>query len=235
MADGNCKVKDCERTGRMQRGMCNMHYLRFKRYGDVNFVKMMKTPKGTRCNVEGCESLAVRKLMCNKHHRRVEAHGDPHYRVNATYGEPYQRVLEYLRNLPSTDECAEWPFQRCPLGYGKLRATGHDVISTQAHRYIFSKIHGEPEDKSLHCAHKCGNRACVNPRHLRWATVIENAHDRRIHGTSGHKLDKRKARKIYQATGPYKDIAERYDVSQPTVSEIKNGRTWSWATGHIRA
>lgn len=232
MAEGNCSVNGCDSVGKVTRGMCNKHYLRFKRYGDVNFVKMHKTPKGTKCKVEGCESLAVRKLMCTKHMRRVEAHGDPHFRKNATYGEPYKWVQEFLKDIPVTDDCIEWPWQRCRLGYGKLKATGHSVACAQAHRYILGKVQGDPVDPDMHCAHSCGNRGCVNPRHLRWATVAENMNDKRGHGTTGQKLTKETAVEIYQSTDSYKDLAAKYGISQPTISEIKNGRTWGWATEH---
>ena len=36
----------------------------------------------------------------------------------------------------------------------------------------------------FHAAHSCNNPPCLNYRHLRWATVVENQHDKIAHGTA---------------------------------------------------
>ena len=39
---------------------------------------------------------------------------------------------------------------------------------------------------------------------------------------------------IYASVGPYRPIAERFDVSENIVESIKNGRTYRDITGHVR-
>lgn len=53
-----------------------------------------------------------------------------------------------------------------------------------AHRLMCVFVNGDcPPDKN-EAAHSCGNRKCVNPAHLRWATYEENGADKIIHGTN---------------------------------------------------
>lgn len=55
-------------------------------------------------------------------------------------------------------------------GYGCLTVNGRWF---RAHRFLWERINGPiPQDKVI--AHTCDNRRCVNPSHLRLATVSEN-------------------------------------------------------------
>jgi molybdopterin converting factor small subunit len=45
------------------------------------------------------------------------------------------------------------------------------------------------------------------------------------------KLDETKAMEIFRDPRSQKEIMEDYNVSQTTVSDIKNGRSWTWLTG----
>ena len=52
----------------------------------------------------------------------------------------------------------------------------------EAHRYVCQLAHGAPNDTGLQAAHICGERLCINPRYLYWATPMQNAVDRDRHG-----------------------------------------------------
>ncbi|WP_425339241.1 hypothetical protein [Methylorubrum extorquens] len=53
-------------------------------------------------------------------------------------------------------------------------------------------VHGPAPSEKHQVAHSCGkgHTGCVSPKHLRWATPLENANDKRLHGTmlTGFKL-----------------------------------------------
>ena len=133
-----------------------------------------------------------------------------------------------------TDRCILWPFGRFTTGYGTIQFEG---VHTHASAAVCVITHGECPPHKHDAAHKCGVKLCVNPRHLYWATQMENSHDRWAHGTiakgegnGSHKLTEVEVLAIYTAPGFRKDIAPKYGVSARTVGQIKNGETWGWLT-----
>ena len=76
------------------------------------------------------------------------------------------------------DSCWEWEGMRLPKGYGKFSLRGGYV---GAHRVSYQLAYGDlREDSSvdLEIDHLCRNPPCVNPRHLRQVTGIENQNNR---------------------------------------------------------
>lgn len=57
------------------RGLCEKHYQRWRRHGNVSDPDYINS--GKQCSVDGCERDAVSKGMCNMHYDRAEKHGDP--------------------------------------------------------------------------------------------------------------------------------------------------------------
>jgi hypothetical protein len=55
----------------------------------------------------------------------------------------------------------------------------------RATRVMCKLAHGPAPTPKHHAAHSCGkgHEACINPKHLRWATPRENAADAKLHGT----------------------------------------------------
>lgn len=98
---------------------------------------------------------------------------------NKGRGRSYQWLVEHKSH--DGDECLIWPFARDGTKRGKL---GHNGVMHYAHRIMCELVNG-PCPPGMECAHSCGNGhlACVNPKHLRWATRSENQRERRKHGT----------------------------------------------------
>lgn len=72
-----------------------------------------------------------------------------------------------------TGGCWEWVGAKTTAGYGHLRVGNGIRKTTYAHRVSY-EIHHGPIPEGMHIDHACHNRACVNPAHLRLATVKQN-------------------------------------------------------------
>lgn len=69
------------------------------------------------------------------------------------------------------DGCWEWTAARDRDGYGIL--TGAGTSSTKAHRIVYELMVG-PIPVGLQIHHRCENRGCVRPDHLKPVTPREN-------------------------------------------------------------
>jgi hypothetical protein len=157
----------------------------------------------------------------------------PSGRRHALHGEP-ATTFKRLVSL-ETDECVLWPFGQRPGGYGVIYLDGKQRA---VHVLACERAHG-PKPIGKEAAHSCGISACLNYRHLRWATHKENLADKLLHGTSNrgerHGLanltvkDVRSIRKMATrgefSTG---EIADRFNVSRGAISDVLARRTWGW-------
>lgn len=138
----------------------------------------------------------------------------------------------------SGDDCLIWPFSTFKGGYGRLAEPGTNRTSTAA-RIMCIEAHGLPPEPGLHSRHLCGNgiKGCVNPCHLEWGTVLQNAADRIAHGRSVRGAANKRAKlsednvieiKLLLQHATAARIAYYFDVSLATIKDIKAGRSWGW-------
>ena len=135
-----------------------------------------------------------------------------------------------LLNTESQD-CILWPFSLNKQGYGQLGWDGRRHVS--ASRVMMILASGKEHD-DLHAAHKCGNRQCVNPNHIYWATPKQNCHDKWVHGTmlAGAKspsalLTAAEAVEIrYDDESTAAELADKYGICVYSVSLIKSRKTY---------
>lgn len=131
-----------------------------------------------------------------------------------------------------TDECILWPFSLHPRGYPNAKDANGIYKPT---RRICEMQHGPAPTPKHHAAHECGNKACINKRHLNWKTPKDNEADKRTHGT-----DNRAPRIIgiggavevrnRAAQGePLTDIAKGYGVTYQAIKKIVDGKTYQFA------
>jgi hypothetical protein len=113
-----------------------------------------------------------------------------------------------------------WQRQRTLEGYGKYEAMGKQHY---AHRWFYEQSHGAIP-KGLVLDHKCRNRSCVNPAHLRAVTDKVN-----IRAGSHTKLTEGNVARIRRdanAGVPRAVLAGRYGVSPSTIANIVRGLRW---------
>lgn len=107
-----------------------------------------------------------------------------------------------------------------------------------AHRIVALAFIGTPPTSDHQVAHGDNNRKHNHFSNLRWATCLENQHDRYIHGTSaegvrnGRAILTEEAVREIRSAKPYrgyrKELAARFGVAPMTISCIR----WSkgkWA------
>lgn len=149
---------------------------------------------------------------------------------------PYHGASEdFLRGLLGTREeaCIEWPYCKNDKGYGLATINGKQ---RGAHNWMCRLAHGEPLLIWRHAAHKCGNPACVNPNHLRWASHRENMLDKIAHGTMNRgerngktTLTEADVLAIREAPANLKPLMEKYGLTRHALSRIRAGKRW----GHV--
>jgi len=218
-----CSIFDCDKPVRA-RGLCNTCYVRLRRHGLLDKHKRKHAPaKGIKCSVDTCSREAAARGFCAMHHKRWMKHGSPDAvlrNANGTYDRWLQAHLHH-----KGDACLIWPYARDAAGYGPSRE-------------MCRMAHGEPPTPEHQSAHSCGNgdKGCVHPEHLRWATRLENQREMIEHGRSnrGEKspmthLTDSDVRKIRRLKGlmSQRAIASQFDVCHQTVGNIHSGKTWS--------
>lgn len=184
------------------------------------------------CSIDGCTKPHLARGLCSSHYQRWWKHGNALAPLaRARDGEPLAFV-QVAANHHGTD-CLLWPYRRTRAGYGVVTVDGQ---VTTAHRAVLMLHAGPPPDASMQAAHApfiCSDRACVNPAHLRWATVTSNAQDRIIEGTQprganqgGAKLTDAQVLAIRADQRPAAAIAHAYGVSKGTITDIWRRRNW---------
>ena len=108
----------------------------------------------------------------------------PHWKnTDAEQERRFNWLLAHVNN--ANDSCLTWPFTKSTRGYASIYVNG---CGAYGHRVMCELAHGPAPSAKHVAAHSCGkgHKACVNPRHVRWATKKEDAADRKIHGTQFH-------------------------------------------------
>jgi hypothetical protein len=182
------------------------------------------------CTVSGCNRGLIAFGFCRLHYERWKRHGDPNVVLKhlSKRGEPRRWLQEHVGHL--SDECLIWPFARHPDGRAHMKGA-------KPTRIMCELAHGPAPSMKHEAAHSCGrgHDACVNPRHLRWATCAENAADKVEHGTvvAGYrhpaaKLSDADVLAIRRGRGvtPGSELARRFGVGPSTISKVQVGKSW---------
>lgn len=189
------------------------------------------------CSIGGCGKPVRTRGWCATHYSRWRRRGD------ATISVPPERVPgkaakffdEVVLKYDGAD-CLIWPFSKSRGGRAQINVGGRPQY---VQRLACQFVHGDPPSQAHQAAHSCGNGhlSCVNPRHIRWATPIENAADKEAHGTVPRGEKHKNARltegdvraiKIALQNMGISEVAKKWGVSRGAIAAIKRGENWRW-------
>lgn len=144
------------------------------------------------------------------------------------------RAFERRNLITDTDECILWTGQIVKggtgAGYGRIfyRSDEGNNKVMSAHRVSYY-IYNGPLDPELVIRHTCGNKSCVNPRHLVQGTQAENNRDRARLREDKRYLSQEQVAEIRKLTAEgrmtHVQIAAQFGVTVPSIDRIYTGRT----------
>ncbi len=190
------------------------------------------------CSVPDCRSPHYGNGLCNKHWLRVRAHGTTDG-GQTTHAPPEVRFWRYVEKR-GPDDCWLWTGKTEKNGYGRFQIGGKGSPQLGAHRVSYQMANGGESPPVV--MHKCDNRPCVNPAHLRAGTHKENTADMHAKGryigrgptaagTTSLKFTPDDIRAIKQRTGESANaVARDYGVNHGSILAIWRGITWKHIT-----
>jgi hypothetical protein len=176
------------------------------------------------CEVPDCEKPRGHGRKCYMHYSRMRYHGSTDSPLR-----PWQD--RFWEKVDRSGQCWVWTSATDRAGYGLL---GGRAPMRQAHRLSYLLAYGDPGD--YHVCHTCDNPPCVRPEHLFLGDDAANLGDMATKGRSAWGGSNSRAkltapqvhqiRELLAAGVLQREIAQQFDVSRPTVSDIKRGRSW---------
>lgn len=135
-------------------------------------------------------------------------------------------ALPYAR-----EACLIWPFS--VRGGRRTKDAYPALCGGYAHVKLCEIVHGPRPTPAHETEHLCGNKLCMNKRHIQWALHPANCARRTEHGTQtiGEKhpraiLTEKDVLEIRKSKARGVDLAKRYGVSPAAICIARKGKTW---------
>lgn len=189
------------------------------------------------CEHNTCERDAYSRGWCLMHYKRWWRTGSI-YTVRRMSEQFTLRERFEAKGWTVTEEgCWNWNGRIVAGGYGQLDYGGTALIATR----VSYTLHKGEIPKGLMVCHTCDNRRCVNPDHLWLGTNQDNMDDMVAKGRSGPRPrgednlkttlteDQVRELRLLRSEGMLlRVLAERYGITEASVSMIARRRTWAW-------
>lgn len=196
-------------------------------------------PEPKICQIQNCGNVVLARGWCANHYQRWRKYGTPTGGKDGPRRGESRRYLEEVVLPYEGDECLIWPFKKSDYKYAYVHVDGKMALVS---REVCRRLYGPAPSPEHEAAHSCrgGAAGCVTPRHLRWATAVENAADKIAHGTKllgsqlvYAKFTEEQVLEIASLRGHERQIsiARRFNVTSGAIHAIWHGRTWGWLTG----
>lgn len=126
------------------------------------------------CTVDGCEKPTRQSGYCAMHDRRVRLYGGPGPAGPiGSKASLEDRMTNHTQvhgpipaHAPQLGNCHVWTGHVNKYGYGTV---GHNYKVLKVHRVAYAMAYGRIP-RGLQIDHRCRNKRCVRPEHLRLAT-----------------------------------------------------------------
>lgn len=160
MGERICSVDGCERSASLPgcgRGLCSMHYQRWRKHGDVNHRRPALVGVGVaECSIDGCTAVVKSRGWCVKHWTRWQRFGDPEARLLAEVRDG-KRICPGCRKDRPLDEWGKQSYCRaCVNARRALWRTENPQ----------PRVEGQP--KACDC---CGQAFLANGRRSRYCSA----------------------------------------------------------------
>lgn len=224
-----CTVDGCDRIV-MAKKLCSTHYKQALRGSQLT--PIVPGRKGAnQCTVDGCETWARKGPLCHLHERRRRVHGDPlaapiyKRRKGMTDAEHAAWCLD---QCDATERgCMIWRNGKTAAGYAATSCNGTSFLA----RTLIGRVHLPPPPPGTRLFTSCGNKLCIAPEHLRWATQSEicqlrsdlSPRSRRNIVTAEQVIEMRRRRTDGESA---RSLAVEYGLAVQTVYAICAGRIW---------
>lgn len=157
------------------------------------------------------------------------------FSLRSDVGSSVLSAFEYFVHPEPNSGCWLWAgpsfAKRGDYGCFTMRRAG--IVQQRAHRISWALYRGALP-ANTHVLHRCDNPACVNPDHLFLGDQTRNMNDKVQKGRQNKgerhgmaKLTEVQAIAIRADSRKYSDIAQDYEISNVTVSDIKRSRSWA--------